>query len=236
MIFVVPFKVAVLETNPALRNDILIPGLTSLGFDAEGFGVARDLYRRMLAKGFDAIVLDITLPDENGLEVARYLRAHSKLGVIVLSGPHFGEADKARLQADAWLTKPIDIELLGAVLSDLHQRTRVNGSGKTELKKWRLDPADWKLYAPDGRHITLGLSERLVVERLLAAPGEVVAREELIVALTDSAYDFDPHRLEMLVHRLRRKVSNTLDLALPLRTVRGIGYTMLVSGSDHARS
>ena len=72
------------------------------------------------------------------------------------------------------------------------------------------------------------------MQRLLVAPGEVVARDELITVLTDSAYDFDPHRLEMLVHRLRRKVSNTLLLSLPLRTVRGIGYTMLTSAGDSA--
>ena len=225
-------KVAVLENDPTLRDDILVPELISLGFDAEGFGVARNLYRRMLAKTFDAIVLDIALADENGFEVVRYLRMHSKLAIIALAGPHFASGDKARLQADAWLTKPIDFELLATVLSDLHKRTQVNGSAKTQQKNWRLDPKEWKLYAPDGRNVVLGLSERLVMEQLLSRPGKVVGREELIVALTDSAYDFDPHRLEMLIHRLRRKVSGALNLALPLNTVRGKGYTMLTSDDE----
>lgn len=226
------FKVAVLENDPPLLDRILIPGLTSLGFDAEGFSTAKELYRRMLAASFDAIVLDVALPGENGFEVANYLRAHSKLAIIALSGSRLSDADKAKVQADAWLTRPIDTDVLGAVLSDLQKRKLSNGSTRPAAKRWRVDPTDWKLYAPDGRHITLGLSERLVMQRLLAAPGEVVARDELIVVLTDSAYDFDPHRLEMLVHRLRRKVSNTLDLSLPLRTVRGIGYTMLISADD----
>lgn len=226
------FKVAVLEDDPPLLDHILIPRLTSLGFDVEGFGTAKELYRRMLARAFDAIVLDTTLPDENGFEIAHYLRTHSKLAIVALSRSRPSDADKAKVQADAWLTKPVDIDMLCAVLSDLHKR-RLSGSPiRAAAKKWRVDPTDWKLYAPDGRHITLGLSERLVLQRLLTAPGEVVARDELIVALTDSAYDFDPHRLEMLVHRLRRKVSSVLNLSLPLRTVRGIGYTMLVSAED----
>jgi DNA-binding response OmpR family regulator len=228
----VSLKVAVLENDPTLRDDILVPELISLGFDAEGFGVARNLYRRMLAKTFDAIVLDIALADENGFEVVRYLRTHSKLAIIALAGADFGSGDKARLQADAWLTKPIDFELLATVLSDLHKRTQVNGAAKAAQKKWRLDAKEWKLYAPDGRNVVLGLSERLIMEQLLSRPGKVVAREDLIVALTDSAYDFDPHRLEMLIHRLRRKVSGTLNLSLPLNTVRGKGYTMLTSDDE----
>jgi two-component system response regulator PhoP len=232
----VSFKVAVLEDEPALLNDILVPGLTSLGFETEGFGAAKDLYRRMLAKSFDAIVLDICLPDENGFEVARYLRAHAKLVIVALSGLRLSEADKAKMQADAWLMKPIDVEVIGAVLSDLHKRRQGNGAIKVVAKKWWFDPANWKLYSPDGRHVTLGLSERLIMEQLLSTPGEVVARDDLIVALTDSTYDFDPHRLEMLIHRLRRKVHKALDLHLPLQTVRGMGYTMLISADDSAHS
>ena len=231
-----PFKVAVLEDEPLLLNDILIPGLISLGFDAEGFGAAKDLYRRMLAKSFDAIVLDIALPDENGFEVAHYLRAHSKLAIVALTGLRFSEADKAKVQADAWLTKPIDVEAIGAVLSDLRKRKLANGAAEPSTKNWRFDAGSWKLYAPDGRHVTLGLSERLIMEQLLSAPGEVVARENLIVALTDSTYDFDPHRLEMLIHRLRRKVHQALGVHLPLRTVRGLGYTMINSVDDLAHS
>jgi len=228
----VSFKVAVLENDSSSLTDTVTPGLTSLGFDAEGFGTANELYRRMLAKSFDAIVVDIAVPDENGFEVAHYLRAHSRLAIVAVGKSRLSEADKMKVQADAWLTKPIDIDVLGAVLSDLHKRKLSGGLARTTAKKWRVDPTDWKLYAPDGRNITLSLSERLVMQRLLVAPGEVVARDELITVLTDSAYDFDPHRLEMLVHRLRRKVSNTLLLSLPLRTVRGIGYTMLTSAGD----
>lgn len=232
-----PLKVAVLEDDSTLRDDILIPGLTASGFDAEGFGAAADLYRRMLAKPFDVIVLDIGLPDEDGFEVARYLRAHSKLAIVALTGMRFDEANKSAAQADAWLTKPIDMEVLTAVIANTRRRIGIGGgTGDPTVKKWRLDEYDWALYAPDGRSVELGLSERLIMEQLLAAPGEVVPREDLIVALTDSAYDFDPHRLEMLIHRLRRKVSSVLNLSLPLRTVRGKGYTMLPTSDPRAES
>ncbi len=190
----------------------------------------------MLAKTFDAIVLDIALPDESGFVVAQYLRAHAKLAIVAMTGLRFSEADMARVQADAWLTKPVDAETIGAVLSDLRKRRQANAAAGAASKHWRFDPAEWKLYAPDGRYVTLGLSERLIMEQLLAAPGEVVAREDLIVTLTDSAYDFDPHRLEMLIHRLRRKVHKALGVHLPLRTVRSVGYTMLISAEDAPRS
>ena len=229
------FKVAVLEDDPALLDDILVPGLRSLGFDAEGFGAAKDLYRRMLAQSFDAIVLDIGLPDENGFEVARYLRAHSRLAILALSGMRFSQEDKEKVGADAWLTKPIDVHEIGRLLSDLRRRKGANGSAKAD-SNWHVDPSTWRLYTPDGRYVALGLSERLIMEQLLSSPGEVISREHLIVALTDSTYDFDPHRLEMLIHRLRRKVHKALGIDLPLRTVRGIGYTMLASVDQRAYS
>lgn len=229
-----PLKVAVLEEDPAPLNDTLIPELISLGFDAEGFCVAKDLYRRMLAKTFDAVVLDIAVVDENGFEVARYLQVHSRLAIIALAGTHPTDADKSALTADAWLTKPVDIELLAAVVSDLRKRKQADEPADAAARRWKFDPLDWKLHAPNGRSLRLGLSERLIVEHLLAQPGKVVPREDLIGTIAESTYDFDPHRLEMLIHRLRRKVKEMLHLPLPLHTVRGKGYTMLLEADEPA--
>jgi two-component system, OmpR family, response regulator PhoP len=81
--------------------------------------------------------------------------------------------------------------------------------------------------APGGGAVTLTLAERCVLGQLMAKAGEAVSRETLIAALTPDIYDFDPHRLETLIHRLRRKVSHATREALPLRALHGVGYVMV---------
>jgi DNA-binding response OmpR family regulator len=85
----------------------------------------------------------------------------------------------------------------------------------------------WSLVAPGGGAVALTQAERSVLGLLLAHSGEAVSRETLIAALTPDVYDFDPHRLETLIHRLRRKVANGTREALPLRTLHGVGYVMV---------
>jgi DNA-binding response OmpR family regulator len=95
------------------------------------------------------------------------------------------------------------------------------GSGR-----WRLDESGWRLESPSGDKIALNLAERQVVELLAAADGMPVRREMLIAKLVDNIHDFDPHRLEMLVYRLRRKCAQKDGPELPLTTVRGVGYAL----------
>ena len=68
--------------------------------------------------------------------------------------------------------------------------------------------------------------ERRILVRLMAGDGELVSREALIASLTEDIFDFDPHRLEMIVYRLRYKVAESCAEALPLRAVRGSGYVL----------
>jgi DNA-binding response OmpR family regulator len=234
----VQLKVAVLEDDGSLREDILVPELTEKGFDVEGFARPAELYRRMIAVPFDLLVLDLRLGDEDGLDVARYLGEVSSIGIVMLTG-RGTEADRVRALAelvDAWLTKPVDVEVLAATLHGvarrlLPQRThRRNGTDP-----WRLADASWRLHAPDGRSVPLNLLERRLLTRLFAAESEPVAHEELIADLASTAENFDRHRLEIVIHRLRRKVDSRLGLSLPLRAVRGVGYMMLATderGSD----
>jgi DNA-binding response OmpR family regulator len=225
-------KVAVLEDDVSLLSNVLIPGLTALGFDVEGFRVAKDFYRRLLAQSFDALVLDIDLPDEDGRHTARYLRVHRpEVALIALTGLRLPPAHESKPEVDAWLTKPIDIELLAVILSDLRKRKQAKDSAGSGAGRWRFDPSDWTLYAPDGRGLVLSLRERVVVEQLLAVPGRSVSREELVAALDEHGYELDSKGLDVLVHRLRRKVSEALDLPLPLHTTRGRGFVMLASVS-----
>lgn len=228
------FNVAVLEDDAEFREAILVPELSALGFDVEGFATSVDLERRMLSKSFDVLVLDVGLSGEHGLDVARRLRARSAtIGIIILTGRGIQEEQVAGLREsiDAWLAKPIDMDVLAATLISVVRRLRA-GAGdampSAEANEWRITANGWQLVAPQGQQLDLNLAERLLLSRLFRTPRETVARDELIACIASTPEEFDPHRLEMLVHRLRRRVLERLGESLPVRAIRGSGYMALV--------
>lgn len=225
-----PPRLAVVEDNDELREGVLLPELLDAGFEVTGMATALELYRSMLDTRYDLVLLDIGLPDDDGLSIAKRLRQlMPTLGIVMLSG-YSAPTDRVAglaIGADAYLTKPADMAEVVATLRNLARRVAneptVSDRGPG---RWRLDEGGWRLESPSGNMVALNLPERQVVELLAAADGMPVRREMLIAKLVDNIHDFDPHRLEMLVHRLRRKCAQKNDQELPLTTVRGVGYAL----------
>lgn len=233
------FAVAVLEDDAEFREAILVPELNALGFAAEGFATSAELDRRMQDVPFDLIVLDVGLAGENGLDVARRLRAASPIGIVMLTGRGIQHERVLGLResADAWLGKPVDIDVLAATLVSVGRRLcqesaamAISATPPSPAGGWQVDAAAWKLMAPDGQALDLNLPEKLLLSELFAHAGEPVARERLIACISSTPAEFDPHRLDMLLHRLRRRVLEKLGAGLPVRAVRGCGYVAVVNG------
>ncbi len=226
-------RVAVVEDDVDLREGILVPGLCEQGFNAAGMASAAELYRRLMVEDFDIVVLDIGLPDESGFEVARHLRSTSTVGIVMLTArgelpDHLrGLADGA----DAYLAKPVTIELLVATLRSLSRRLALMPAEPAE-HAWRIHADGWRLLVPNGRVVELSEAERNLLRVLIKAAGRPVARETLIAELAEDVHEFDPHRLEMMVHRLRRRVAAVTDATLPVRAVRGKGYLFVGANAD----
>ncbi|MCD9027447.1 response regulator transcription factor [Luteimonas sp. BDR2-5] len=222
-------RIAVVEDDEELREGILVPLLRDAGFHVVGLPSALALYRTMIGDRFDAVMLDVGLPDERGTAIARHLRELlPELAIVMLSG--YGSAmDRQRgleAGADAYLVKPVEptmlVNTIHAVLrSRLAVPTPTAGSSG-----WSLDESGWRIHAPDGVPVQLTLAEQQIMKLLAATPGVAVSREALIARLVGNVHDFDPHRLEMLVFRLRRKCLRETGTALPLQTVRGVGYVL----------
>lgn len=223
-------RLAVVEDNDELREGVLLPELIDAGFEVTGMASALELYRSMLDTDYDLVLLDIGLPDDDGLEIAKRLRSLSPtLGIVILTG-YNAPTDRVvglAVGADAYLTKPADMAEVVATLRNLARRI----AGEPVMAdrgpgRWRLEESGWRLESPSGRKIALNLAERQVIGLLAAADGMPVRREMLIAKLVDNIHDFDPHRLEVLVYRLRRKCAHEDEQELPLTTVRGIGYAL----------
>jgi DNA-binding response OmpR family regulator len=124
------------------------------------------------------------------------------------------------------------MDVLAAGIASLRRRLSASDRGVPAgpAPRWALVAGGWKLRTPDGVELSLGEAERVFLRMLFEQPGEPVERERLIAGMTESPADFDPHRLEVLLHRLRQRVRGASGHALPLRAVRGIGYLWLHEG------
>lgn len=223
-------SVVVLEDDAELRDHILVPGLIAFGFNAIGVESAMALYRLLSIEPHSVFVVDAGLPDADGFQVVEHLRKRENATIVMLTGRR-SSADHVRgLEngADMYLTKPVSIDVLATALQTLVRRTneRSHAAQEATLRtgSWELGVGGWSLVSPEGETIALSLAERTLVMKLYQSREHPVQREELIVELSGVIEDFDPNRLEMLIHRLRKKVVERLGAELPLYTIRRAGY------------
>jgi DNA-binding response OmpR family regulator len=99
------------------------------------------------------------------------------------------------------------------------------------MPPWQLADGGWRLVSPLGKAIALTASERSVLTMLVAEAGQPVSRDALLQVLNRGVQGFDPHRLEMMIHRLRKKALAQAGERLPLLTVRGVGYLLACDGN-----
>jgi DNA-binding response OmpR family regulator len=223
--------VLVLEDDDLLRDRVLVPRLRQFGFDVVAIGQAADLPAQLSRRRPDIVLLDVGLPDADGFDVTRRLRHDiSGIGIVMLTG-RGRKTDRVRglsEGADAYLAKPIDMDVLGATLFSLARRLCSASTLPEPLTRgWRLGADGWCLISPAGGTAALTKTEGRLMDKFLKNINRVISREELIALFTADAYDFDPHRLDSLIHRLRKKVLTVLGEPLPLNAVHREGYVMV---------
>lgn len=213
--------------DDAASRERLVLWLARADLRASAFPDATAIQQAIAAARCDLVVVDIER--ERGLALARLLREHAGIGIVVLS--HYGDVG-ARVRslesgADAHLSKPVDPRELTAQLRALHRR--LAGARRmpatTGTGAWLLKQDGWLLEDPHGCELHLTTAERAFVGCLIAARGAPSSRDELLASLGDNPRDADPHRIDVLVNRLRRKAAS-LGIALPLHAVRGRGYVL----------
>jgi len=205
-------------------NDIRVTALSN----------GRDIHAVMERETIDLVILDLRLPNEDGMEIARKLREESDLPIIMLTGRK-DEADRVmglELGADDYLTKPFSPRELLARIRALLRRSRARETVADGLAKirayrfsgWELNVRLRRLRAPDGEVVPLTNSEFNLLAAFLAAPQRVLSRDQLLNLSrlhNDEVYD---RSIDVQVGRLRKKLER--DTAQPqlIRTERGVGY------------
>jgi DNA-binding response OmpR family regulator len=205
----------------------LVKGLRAHGYDVEWVSSGRDALQSVLGPGVALVILDLGLPDLDGLEVLESLRERGcAVPVLVLSARGRVD-DRVRgldLGADDYLAKPFAFEeLLARVRANLRPRAEaapgVLRAGSISVDQVRRE------VTVDGRTFGLSAREFSLLKAFLGHPGRVLSRQELLSMAWDMNFDPGTNLVDVYVGYLRRKLGDAV-----IETVRGAGYRLRVDG------
>ena len=183
----------------------------------------------------DLVLLDIAMPGEDGLSLARHLRANTDIPIIMLTaaGETVDRIVGLEMGADDYMAKPVDLrELLARVKAVLRRSTTGRGAapeGEEEARevrfgRFRLNIDAHKLYGPEGDEISLTSMEFDLLKAFADHPNRVLSRDQLLDMAHNRGWEPFDRSIDIRIARLRRKIEN--DPAKPqiIKTVRGAGY------------
>jgi DNA-binding response OmpR family regulator len=224
-------SVLVVEDTSRLAAS-LSRGLSEEGFAAEVVGTGAEALKRVARHTVDAMVLDLGLPDMDGIEVLSRARADGLvLPILVLTARDAVESRVRALEAgaDDYLVKPFAFAELLARLRALLRRAAAPRWAPLACGDLRLDPSTAGAHVA-GRQVALSPRERSLLEFLLRRQGEIVGRAEILREVF--GYDFDPGTNVIDVHlaHLRRKLESS---SVTLETVRGVGFRLRGRDAGH---
>jgi two-component system, OmpR family, response regulator len=193
--------------------------------EPDGFGMWRSLENDR----FDLVLLDVLLPDANGVDLCRKLRGRSKVPIILLTAVSGTSERIAGLDvgADDYLTKPFDPgELLARIRAVLRrfQSASGTGSGRVFFDGWQMDIGRRALFDPGGVFIELTSNEFDLLAVFVQEPQSVLSRDRLVDLTFGKSSELAGRSVDVLISRLRRKLERGVDGQAIIKTVRNEGY------------
>ena len=221
-------RILLVEDEPDAAR-MLAKGLREESYAVDVVGDGESACYQAQIADYDAIVLDVLLPRQDGLAVCRSLRRDgSSVPILMLTARDAVEARIAGLDsgADDYLTKPFDFgELLARLRALVRRSARPVLPERLRVAGLELDTRAHRLFK-EGREIPLTAREYALLEYLTRRRGEVVGRAEIAENVWDESYDPFSNVIEVYVRRLRRKLDDPGSESL-IRTRRGEGYELV---------
>jgi len=210
-------------------------------FAQEGYQVAAaadgaGMREYLKANRVDVVLLDVVMPGDDGLTLARQIRAHSDVGIIMLTGR--GEVmDRVvglEVGADDYIAKPFHLrEVLARVKSVLRRRTPTAEPAAPQQTQhdevirfdgWLLDIGRRRLVAPKGEAVPLTTGEFDLLAALAKYPGRIFGRETLMDLTRGRTWEAYDRTIDAQIARLRKKVEDDPKNPALIKSVRGVGY------------
>lgn len=228
-------KILIVEDDADLRDTL------ACYLDGQGYPVAEAAdgrgMRERLAEGVSLVLLDVNLPGEDGFSLARELRAHSEIGIIMITGRTdlIDRVVGLEIGADDYIAKPFQLrELLARIKAVLRRSHHLPAAEMAAplftFDGWILDPQRQKLTDPGGGAIPLTTTEFAILHQLVSAKGGPVSRQDLYEVLKGRDWSPLERSLDVHVGNLRRKLEASGRYPRLIKSVHGIGYR-LVAGN-----
>lgn len=235
-------RILVVDDDPAILK-VVNKYLSDDGYTVYPALTGKESLNILDDKPVDLILLDMMLPDIDGLTLLTQYRNRQKIPVIVLSGKS-DATDKVvglEMGADDYLTKPFHMRELSARIKSVLRRTvdmtPANEDKEKEVARfkskviffgdWKMDCSRYEVTSKSGIPVKLTNGEYNLLYALLSAPGRVLSRDQLFEITRGSDYDTYDRAVDIQIGRLRKKLGDCPQTPLLIRTVRGVGYIFI---------
>lgn len=195
----------------------------------------------------DIILLDVIMPEDDGLALLSMIRSKTKAAIIMISGRDAAVDRIVGLEmgADDYLTKPFELRELSARIKAVLRRGTQEGSAANDTKDtllakanrilfngWILDRLQYQVFGEDGKTAELTSGEFKLLEALVTAPNRVLSREQLFELTRPGDFDAFDRAIDIQIGRIRKKINDDPRSPVLLKTIRGVGY--LFAGESKA--
>lgn len=228
--------IAIVEDDPAVAR-VIEQVLGDFSFRTVWCRNATDLLQRLRALGPDLCIIDLGLPDMDGIELMQRVRAESSCGILILTGRAY-VSDRVmglELGADDYVLKPFEPrELVARVRSILRRHETTPAAGAPDKRQvaafagWRFNVANNTLCAPNGEQHQLSTAEANLLKVFVDHPNRILRREQLLGTREQESTD---RSIDVSISRLRRKLEPAPGSAAFIKTVYGAGYLFHASVS-----
>lgn len=180
----------------------------------------------------DLLMLDLGLPDVDGIDVARFVRSRSSVPILMLTARSDVSSRVKGLDAgaDDYLSKPFNPEEMRARVRSIIRRVSIDGAiaNSTEellsIAGWRLNQQKKEIVAPSGQGTQLTEREYLIVASLIHSAGSIVTRDILQRQVSGRQWTLEDRSLDVHISHIRKKLESVSEGEAPIRTVRGKGF------------
>ncbi len=222
-------NILLIEDDEVL-TDGLIHTLSGSGYRVSNVATASLAEHLLSVQEFDLVILDLGLPDMDGLTILRTLRSQKhSLPILILTARDDlnSRIEGIRQGADDYMTKPFDLKELEVRLQALIRRCYGGFSHNIEFGRLRLDTSNHQILG-DGEFLPLSARESAVLEILLLQADKVVCKDRIAQRLSCEGEALADNAIEVYIHRVRKKIK---AFDVNIRTIRGLGY--LLENKNH---